>query len=404
MGTYITLGIKKFDVAWGKNNYFEPFNDLFQDNDYKYVDYYYAENVIERKLAYSSPIQKIKKRLDVLGYDIGSCKKIYDNLFKEYYEYRDDEIVLLTFEEFYNVFTKIDIGKINQNLYNDDYDLGEYAKIVVFGQLEIKKILPFNEIGIDYEWYENIPPRLILRILCDNPSVQEEEVTWYIADVIESEWVTEEELKPLVNQKDKIMIVTEGSSDTNIIKKSLQYIYGEISDLFDFVDMDKNYPFGSCGQLYNFCKGLTHIKIINNVLVIFDNDTSGIEMYNKCKNECAKMANIKFYHLPNYSEFEEFLCIGPCGETFENINGKAVSIENFLDLNYKNDTNPRIRWGGYNISMNQYQGALENKEQYSKMFFSNYKNKDYNLSKIKFLLDDIITFWIRERNNEFQNK
>ena len=54
--------------------------------------------------------------------------------------------------------------------------------------------------------------------------MQEEEVTWYIADVIESEWVTEEELKPLVNQKDKIMIVTEGSSDTNIIKKSLQYI------------------------------------------------------------------------------------------------------------------------------------------------------------------------------------
>lgn len=45
MGTYITLGIKKFDVAWGKNNYFESFNDLFQDNDYKYVDYY-AENVI----------------------------------------------------------------------------------------------------------------------------------------------------------------------------------------------------------------------------------------------------------------------------------------------------------------------------------------------------------------------
>lgn len=213
------------------------------------MDYYYAENVIERKLAYSSTIQKIKKRLDVLRYDIGSCKKIYDNLFKEYYEYRDDEIVLLTFEEFYNVFTKIDIEKINQNLYNDDYDLGEYAKIVVFGQLEIKKILPFNEIGIDYEWYENIPPRLILRILCDNPSVQEEEVTWYIADVIESEWVTEEELKPLVNQKDKIMIVTEESSDTNIIKKSLQYIYGEISDLFDFVDMDKNYPFGSCGHL-----------------------------------------------------------------------------------------------------------------------------------------------------------
>ena len=166
MGTYITLGIKKFDVA------------------------------------YSSTIQKIKKRLDVLGYDVGSCKEIYDNLFKEYYEYRDDEIVLLTFEEFYNVFTKIDIGKINQNLYNDDYDLGEYAKIVVFGQLEIKKILPFNEIGIDYGWYENIPPRLILRILCDNPSVQEE-VTWYIADVIESEWVTEEEL----NMKKYMIII-----------------------------------------------------------------------------------------------------------------------------------------------------------------------------------------------------
>jgi hypothetical protein len=41
----------------------------------------------------------------------------------------------------------------------------------------------------------------------------------------------------------EILIVTEGSSDTNILKKGLDMLYPDIADFFCFVDMKENYPF-----------------------------------------------------------------------------------------------------------------------------------------------------------------
>lgn len=34
MGSIITLGIKKMDIDWGKNNYFNNHSILFQKNDF----------------------------------------------------------------------------------------------------------------------------------------------------------------------------------------------------------------------------------------------------------------------------------------------------------------------------------------------------------------------------------
>jgi hypothetical protein len=44
--------------------------------------------------------------------------------------------------------------------------------------------------------------------------------------------------------------------------------------------MKENYPFAGDGNLFNFCRGLTSIRIKNDILVIFDNDVAGVRQYN----------------------------------------------------------------------------------------------------------------------------
>jgi hypothetical protein len=48
--------------------------------------------------------------------------------------------------------------------------------------------------------------------------------------------------------------------------------------------MKENYPFAGVGNLFNFCRGLTSIRIKNDILVIFDNDVAGVEQYNKARD------------------------------------------------------------------------------------------------------------------------
>lgn len=59
-------------------------------------------------------------------------------------------------------------------------------------------------------------------------------------------------------------------------------------------------------------------------------------------------------------DFESFKMVGLQGNSVENINGKAVAIEDFLDFNSV-DKPPCVRWTSYNVGEKKYQGELINK-------------------------------------------
>lgn len=112
-----------------------------------------------------------------------------------------------------------------------------------------------------------------------------------------------------------------------------------------YIDMEDNYPFTGTGNLKNFCIGLDRIKIQNNVIVIFDNDAAGCSSYNAIKGKC-NTSNLLILKLPDYDSFTSFETIGPQGISNENINGRAVAIECFLDFESVNIPT-RIRWKSY---------------------------------------------------------
>lgn len=394
MGTMITLGVGKLEINWGKNEVFDNFRDLFQPEDWKDINYYYADNIVEVKKGYSRSLSLVKPRLDLLGYTLKDIRVIYDDMYHECCgyagEYSED---ILTFEEYFNLFSKIDLSKVSTLTEYDDWDFGEFAAKCVFEDEEMQRLLQRFANERSSEFYANLPCRLLVRVLCENPTATDLPLQWCILDHVESGWSTEADLAPHLEEKDRILIVTEGKSDTFILQTAINTLFPAVSDFFYFIDMRENYPFTGTGNLCNFASGLTKIRIQNKTIIIFDNDNAGISSYKKCKDKLETIPNLKFYHLPDLPEFQNFLTVGSSGSGFQDINGKAVSIECFLDLDYNSKRTPQVRWTVYNDKSRQYQGALIAKDEYTRVFKQSFLDESYNKDKLIFLINDIIRFW-----------
>lgn len=388
MGSMITLGIGRMELDWGKNNVFNNHSCLFQKEDIKIVPYYYSDNEIEYKKGFSKNIMSVKRRLDLLGYSLQEIEELYNKelaMFKQQYS----SSTLINFHNFYNTLINIDIKNINMTSeeYDFDYDLGEYVRKCVIQEIKKLSTFPHYDAYDTGYFLENLDPYITLRILSENTNNQDLDVIWRFEDVVENGWILEEDIIPKLTTQEKILIVTEGSSDTEIIKKCIKLLYSDIADFFDFIDMEQNYPFTGTGNLKNFVKGLSKINILNKILVILDNDTAGISVYNDIKR-IDLPNNLNVITLPNYIDFDNFKCKGPQGDSLENINGKAVSIECFLDHSSIDDE-IYVRWTGFNDKLIQYQGNIEPKNLLIKSFHQYYK-QEYDFTKLKYLVDYIL--------------
>jgi hypothetical protein len=394
MGSMVSLGIGKLELDWGKNNFYRDHGSLFQLSDVGDIPYYYADNVIEHKEGLSRSLELVKRRLDLLGYGLSSLKKHYEMHLSEVPDYYPD--VPLSYDEFYAVVSNLDVSKITLDEEWGDYDSGEFLTKYLFKHPEFNKIINLSEI-VDKDIglvFENIDPYITLRILAENSTNSDLNVYWGYADIVDNGWVTKDEILSNVGAGQEILIVTEGSSDTHILRKAFSLLYSDISDFFTFVDMEENYPFTGDGNLFNFCKGLSSIRIKNNVLVVFDNDVAGVAKFDKLK-EIDLPDNMHVIKLPDHLSFENFRTIGPHGESHEDINGTAVAIECFLDHTYTESDLPCVRWTSYNKTLDAYHGELIKKDKYTRKFLKlNDTSGYYDSEKLKYLLDHLYGEWV----------
>lgn len=390
MGSIVRLGIGNLEIDWGKNNHFINHSCLFHPSDKKVIKYHTYEDGTYEETGFSSTLKKVKLRLDLLGYSMRDVERIYRNCLDEYPDYYPD--FHLSFEDFSKVISSIDIDKIELSGDYPDYDLGEYASKVILSQSEFdgfREHIDTTDNDIT-TFFENLDPYVQLRLLAENPNNHALLLEWRTHDIVEGGWVKEDELFKELSDRQKFLIVTEGSSDAFIIKRAVELLRPDISDFFTFVDMQEHYPFSGTGNLYKFFQGLVSIKMLNKCLFVFDNDAEGIEKYEKAKRIQAP-DNLRVARLPDLEEFTSFLTIGPNGEQKANVNGKAVAIECFLDLSFKTRKVPIIRWSSYKSSLDIYQGALEEKEFYTKQFKKVTSIGDgFDFEKLKLLVDHIV--------------
>ncbi|WP_272023419.1 HEPN/Toprim-associated domain-containing protein [Olleya namhaensis] len=395
MGSYITLGIGELELDWGKNFGFRDYSKLFTQADRKSINYYYADDEVIIKPGYSSPLSKVKRRLELIGYSLENLTHRFKEYNSEYPDYLDKPNI--SFLDLCKIFSDINIKNYKNKKEDGDYDLGEYVIENIFENenfKEFRKHIDIKDKDIA-SYFENFDSLFILRLLIENPENSDMELEWRTQDLIDGGWTNDDEIYVGVQEEDKFLIVTEGSSDTFIIRKTLELLYPDILDFFSFVDMEDNYPFTGTGNLYRFCQGLTSIRIQNKTLIIFDNDLEGIEKYEKTI-ELDIPKNMNVMKLPNLDKFNNFLSVGPSGEFNDNINGKAIAIECFLDLS--SEKTPRIRWSNFNEKMQKYQGSIEKKDKYVREFKKvRTTNDKYDFSKLEILIEEIYKNCVEHR-------
>lgn len=418
MENIITLGINKFEIDWGKNHQINDYSEIFsKESSRKEIEYHYIKDNLKKeivtKIGASQKLSEIKDRLDLIGYTLFECKKKYDQIVRELNYYNNDLDLkgsYLKFNEYSRFICSLDLNEIDiiktslnaeRELY--DFSYGEYFKECILKDNEIeKKIYNFTEKmnDVNADIFEAIDPLITLRILATNKKNLDYHVEWRYYDYIERGYYKEKQLNFEIPVESKLLLLTEGKSDTRILKKSIEYIYPHIFDLFNFVDVEKDWSITSCPELAKFCKGLYKIGIQNNVLAIFDNDVAGLEAFEQIPKYLQKTKKLLVIQLPDLDEMKKMKTIGPSGERIEDVNKKAVAIECFLDFSSV-DFEPRVRWLSYNKNFDSYQGAIERKDDLSKKFYDTDLNKNkYDITKLKILIDYILECW----RNRFSTK
>lgn len=403
----IHLAVGRLEVDWGKNSGFSDHSPLFQQTDLAQVPYYYVkedgrtyvdssgqeryELIAEFKDGMSKPLGQVIDRIELLGHTLKHCEREFQYLSQ--LNTFDDQ--LFTFEELKQALISIDVNAISADYGEMGEDFGKFFRRQIFDRLGLGAIAK----DPDYarhdasEGMENLSAYSILRLLALNPKARELPVTWQFADVEEGGWADRRMFVRPLDQSNRFLIVTEGSSDAKIIRHAFKLLKPHISDFFDFVDMEEGYPFSGTGNMFRFLQGLISISIQNNVIVIYDNDAEGVANYER---SCALNvpANMLILKLPDSPDFAKFDTIGPSGRHKADINGCAAAIECYLDLGAL----PLVRWTSFNSRMNTYQGELINKGDYMRGFLDQCERiEGYDYSRVESVLEMIITNCVQMR-------
>ncbi|EOC0083274.1 HEPN/Toprim-associated domain-containing protein [Cronobacter sakazakii] len=427
MGTEISLTIKEAILDWSKNSLGYDHGKLFQPSD-KYVrpptlqeleyhgddeDYLHSDDGILYRSSFRRKLKDVISRLDLLGFTLENAETEYNflsNKIHEESEFRSEKLkelygempTSMNFSEFVNFVKSYNLCDLEH-----EYDLEESREErkekleKIFDECVIHRI-PRYGIGFPDSYtvrtcfidlINNFHPYTTLRILAENPVNLNEYVEWDYGPLVSNGWANIQDVKAGADRLEKYLVATEGSSDAHVLERAFSLLKPDVKDFFKFIDMKTGHPFPGTGNLLKFADGLVKIDVQNLIIFLLDNDCEGIEAYNKIR-KLSLPSNMACMHLPDHEDFNSFLAFGPHGLTRENINGRAVAIECFLDLNYSEYDEATIRWTNYKKEADAYQGSLENKDYYTRKFMdlkedsSNFDK--YNFSKMIRVLEAVI--------------
>jgi len=393
MGTYAGLSLGRLEVACSKNENLLSFSDLYQEHDLKSKPINDSDDERPEEW-YEQSLVLVKDRLELLGYTLEYAKQEFENPSP----FTDDEPLQVSFEETMGILEKADVNRVD-NEFSENPIPGIFSPDHIQKEIRSTRDLRFSFNHWDLDaLLENFSPYSQLRVLAESPCNSDLPVIWDFDGVVRNGWVERDRVTHGTNRK--FLIVTEGSSDSKILRKAFDLLKPHIKDYFYFVDMHEGYPFTGTGNLFNFVKGLRSINIKNDVVVVFDNDAEGVLALNRCKKLELPM-NLKAVKLPDLEEFKNFPTIGPCSQELSDINGKAASIECYLDL----EESAMVRWTNYRENIDCYHGSLIAKDNYKKIFLNQEsKDHEYDYSKLERTLDTIISECVAIRSAENMSK
>lgn len=406
MGSYCELYISNFPVSVTKD-YINPFLlSVFQPSDLKVFERKIGERIqllygrekeaqeSEKAIQYISQAKKLKERLNVMGFTMERVEAEFQESkevsiarleeLKKNPHFKENNEILESMEEEINtlkISSLTDFLKASKEIIQKRY--GYYVskeKVSNSSNPALNYLLKNRHTLDDFPHYYD--QRTLLRALLE-VTEPDKLVTYDITELVENEFflnepekiyntVIEEVVENAIYDYeigDKFLILTEGSSDISILKNSLELLYPHLSEFYSFMDFGKSNTSGSASSLVTTIKSFVAANIKNKIIGLFDNDTAA-ESAIKGLSKTKIPDNIKIKKYPYLKFLENYPTIGPTGIKKMNINGLAASIELYLgkEILTKNGELIPVKWKGYDSSLNQYQGEVNDKELIQRQF------------------------------------
>lgn len=415
MGTIISLDIAGMGLDWSKNSKGVDHGALFQEQDRKRVrsdqisyEYYEGrdEELAPNEMAFVRRLKDVLPRLALLGFTRERAVREYESFVETCLEEASSESddggaqppTFASFDEFCAFVAKHSVADL------DDTFVESLDREKIKGRFacdEIAKRIPHSWTSETDAYSERsyfggligiLHPYSLMWVLGESDQNRESDVVWQYGPLVESGWADGAEFTPCARRTETFLVATEGSSDAHILKHAFSVLRPEVADFFRFIDVSERHPFPGTGNLVKFAEGLAKIDVHNQVVFVFDNDGEGFEAYERVQR-LSLPANLRAIMLPELEEFRAFSARGPEGVNSADINRRAAAIECYLDLG-RNGRTPQVVWTNYKKDLDDYHGALEHKEDYTKAFLKQtpeaIASGAYDARKIRIALDTLV--------------
>lgn len=166
------------------------------------------------------------------------------------------------------------------------------------------------------------------------------------------------------------IVLTEGSTDAQVLEASLKLLYPNLFSYYSFLDFDTARAPGGAGQLASLVKGFAAAGIGNRIIAIFDNDSAARDA-RRSLTQLRLPSNIAVLSYPDIEFLRSYPTLGPSGSTNLDVNGLAASIELYFGsdvLRRPDGTLAPVQWKGYVEPVESYQGEVLGKTQLQQAF------------------------------------
>ena len=208
-----------------------------------------------------------------------------------------------------------------------------------------------------------LDPRFALRLMTE--ALETEDVVYDLSYLYLGEYVdlTDPIIEiaiSLLSHEDRIarrvVVLTEGSTDTWVLQRSMRLLVPDIADFFSFMDFEGARVEGGAAALASIVKAFVATGIENRVLALFDNDTAGLAALRRL-GSIKFPKNILALQYPPLWLASDYPTLGPNGLTSMDVNRMACSLELYLgiDVLKNEDSNLLpIHWRAFDSSVGQY--------------------------------------------------
>lgn len=385
MGTYCELYIADYPVLSSKSQASPFAMTLFREsdkrvfnrkcNDRNQIEWGHANwktDDEETAVEYTASAREVRDRLRVMGFTLSRIEAEFESEKSKHLEYLrelnedhdlwNEEIALLercTFKEFLEAFKEIISSGIHPIHFSEKKsDASQLALYVLKDREDFYWGFPCSDIRSFF--------RAILEVVPESALVTQD-----ITDLVSGGYYNEidkvseialEELKGDYPTNSRIILLTEGPTDSEVLRASIKLLYPHLSDYYSFMDLAVQAP-GGAGSLVHVVKSFAGAGIENRTIALFDNDTAGHSAASLLR-DVRLPSNIIVMTYPDISLANSYPTRGPNGDNVQSVNGTACSIELYFgrDVLTIDGTLVPVQWKGYDERLKRYQGEIQYKD------------------------------------------